>query len=239
MIKDPIFTYIKVIQKLLVRKLAHCIEVNGRLSNMNTVELDEVQWRSPEWIQAYGLNKNNVLDYFALSPFYDRSSNNQVLKMQSNFNEQMRMNGIELTKELKKLTGIEYQVVISREPDLWVIFKQNRKSPTDTDVLAVYFVTGENIFQSPSIYNVLASRILATSKFLEEALQIAEQLPEFSSGGYEYRQNEVAQETSVVINEEAKEDQVQSVTSDKDRNVLLDRALTMSIELLRSQQLKK
>lgn len=205
---------------------------------MNNVELDEVQWRSPEWIQAYGLNTSNVMDYFALSPFYDRSSNNQVLKMQSNFNEQMRMNGAELTKELKKLTGIEYQVVVSREPDLWVIFKQNRKSTVDADVLAVYFVTGENIYQSPSIYNVLVSRILATSKFLEEALQTAEQLPEFSPAGYEYRQNEVIQDGEAAANEEAYDDQIQNVASNRDRNILLDRALTMSIGLLRSQQLQ-
>ncbi|KAK9327775.1 MED6 mediator subfamily complex component-domain-containing protein, partial [Lipomyces starkeyi] len=41
---------------------------------------------APEWIQMFGLRTDNVLEYFVQSPFYDRASNNQVLKMQSQFN---------------------------------------------------------------------------------------------------------------------------------------------------------
>ncbi len=33
-----------------------------------------------------GLNPDNVLDYFALSPFWDPECNNAVLKMQTKFN---------------------------------------------------------------------------------------------------------------------------------------------------------
>src|ERR1700749_4582466 len=37
-----------------------------------------------EWIQANGpLNTENVFDYFATSMFYDKQSNNQVLRMQT------------------------------------------------------------------------------------------------------------------------------------------------------------
>ena len=46
---------------------------------MSNEPLDEIQWKSPEWIQHFGLHSSNVLDYFAESPFYDRTSNNQVL----------------------------------------------------------------------------------------------------------------------------------------------------------------
>lgn len=154
---------------------------------MENVELDEVQWRSPEWIQFNGLRTDNVLEYFALSPFYDRSSNNQVLKMQTNFNEQFQSRPADPASELKKMKGVEYQIILSREPDLWVIRKQFRRSPTEVDTLAVYFVSGENIYQSPSVYNVLVSRLLATSKYLEEALSIAEKLPEFNFSGYDYQ----------------------------------------------------
>lgn len=170
---------------------------------MENVELDEVQWRSPEWVQAFGLRTDNVLDYFAMSPFYDRSSNNQVLKMQTSFNEQSRD-----LKELEKMVGIEYRISMAREPDLWAIQKLYRKSPSDVDLLAVYFVCGENIYQSPSIYNVLVSRLLAINKNLEEALETAEKLPRFVSTGYDYKA--------------AKEDR--SV-----ENTLLDRALNVSL----------
>jgi len=37
-----------------------------------------------EWIQANGpLTRQNALDYFATSMFYDKQSNNQVLRMQT------------------------------------------------------------------------------------------------------------------------------------------------------------
>jgi len=37
-----------------------------------------------EWIQAHGpLTNANVFDYFATSMFYDKQSNNQVLRMQT------------------------------------------------------------------------------------------------------------------------------------------------------------
>lgn len=52
---------------------------------MDTTELDELQWKSPEWIQTFGLRTDNVLDYFAESPFFDKTSNNHVIKMQRQF----------------------------------------------------------------------------------------------------------------------------------------------------------
>lgn len=49
--------------------------------------LDELQWKSPEWIQAFGLRTDNVLDYFSESPFFDKTSNNHVIKMQKQFSQ--------------------------------------------------------------------------------------------------------------------------------------------------------
>ncbi|OBA24675.1 hypothetical protein HANVADRAFT_28170 [Hanseniaspora valbyensis NRRL Y-1626] len=58
-------------------------------NNAAPLVLDELQWKSPEWIQYFqGLNSNNVLEYFMESPFFQESnkteiSNNQLIKMQS------------------------------------------------------------------------------------------------------------------------------------------------------------
>ncbi|CCK68906.1 mediator complex subunit MED6 KNAG_0B04710 [Huiozyma naganishii CBS 8797] len=51
------------------------------------IPLDELQWKSPEWIQAFGLRTDNVLDYFSESPFFDKTSNNHVIKMQRQFSQ--------------------------------------------------------------------------------------------------------------------------------------------------------
>lgn len=51
----------------------------------------------PVWLQQWGLGPENALDYFALSPFYDKACNN----------EQCRMQGVDLREGLLNLTGLE------------------------------------------------------------------------------------------------------------------------------------
>ena len=63
--------------------------------------LSHLQWRATEWLYAFGpLKPEIVLNYFALSPFYDRSSNNEELKMQMNF-ARGGMEGVDVNEELK------------------------------------------------------------------------------------------------------------------------------------------
>lgn len=93
--------------------------------------LDELEWRSPEWINVYGLRTDNILEYFSLSPFWDRQCNNQILKMQRQFQFNGDGAAVAVTiptfdAELRKLRGVEYVVHMIKEPDLWVIRKQRR-----------------------------------------------------------------------------------------------------------------
>ncbi|KAK9467997.1 MED6 mediator subfamily complex component-domain-containing protein [Lipomyces arxii] len=150
--------------------------------------LDELQWRAPEWIQAFGLRTDNVLEYFAQSPFYDRSSNNQVLKMQSQFNAPM-MQPQDVQLALTTMRGIEFMIAMANAAGaLWVIRKCERLSPTETVPLATYFVINENIHMAPAVYSVVSSRVLACVKNLREALVLAaDKLPSFAPTlGYTY-----------------------------------------------------
>jgi mediator of RNA polymerase II transcription subunit 6 len=149
--------------------------------------LDEVQWRAPELIHMFGgLRSDNVLEYFSQSPFYDRSSNNQVLKMQTQFNENLQGRR-DLYSELKNMKGIEFVVHLAQEPDLWIIRKQNRLSPDEVRLLATYFVVRENIYMAPNIHSIVKSRLLSTSLTLSKALEKAASLPTYSpSQGYTY-----------------------------------------------------
>ncbi|KAK9451892.1 MED6 mediator subfamily complex component-domain-containing protein [Limtongia smithiae] len=150
--------------------------------------LDELQWRAPEWLAMYGLRSDTVLEYFAQSPFYDRSSNNQVLKMQYQFNAPM-MQPQDVSRALESMRGIEFVIVTSNPAAaLWVIRKQDRLSPTEVVPLATYFVINENIYMAPSVYAVISSRLLAGTRNLRDALVLAaDKLPKFSpSLGYSY-----------------------------------------------------
>lgn len=52
---------------------------------MESADLSNTSFKDVIWLQRFPLSKVSVLDYFSLSPFYDRSCNNEVLKMQTKF----------------------------------------------------------------------------------------------------------------------------------------------------------
>lgn len=154
--------------------------------NASNNPLDEVQWKHPEWIQEHGLRTDNVLEYFSFSPFYDRTSNNQVLKMQSQYNDMHSAN--DLYAKLQNMKGLEFVVAIAHEPILWIIRKQERLSPEVTRPLSTYFVVGENIYMAPAIHSVIQNRVLSIALSLNQSLRTASSLPTFSpSRGYQYK----------------------------------------------------
>ena len=90
-------------------------------------DLSSIKWRMPEFITYHGgLRTDLIMEYFSLSPFYDRRSNNQVLKMQSQL---MALGDIQ--ENLSRMTGLEFTISGERVPDIWIIKKQYRMSPTE------------------------------------------------------------------------------------------------------------
>ncbi|XP_064816529.1 mediator of RNA polymerase II transcription subunit 6-like [Oncorhynchus masou masou] len=71
-----------------------------------------ISWVDSGWVPI--LNPGNVLDYFSerSNPFYDRTCNNEVVKMQR------------LTLEhLNQMVGVEYILLHAQEPILYIIRK--------------------------------------------------------------------------------------------------------------------
>ncbi|CCE79483.1 Piso0_001548 [Millerozyma farinosa CBS 7064] len=157
---------------------------------MSKDPLDEIQWKSPEWIQQFGLHTANVLDYFSESPFYDRTSNNQVLRMQFQF-QNMPPNihpATYLQSKLTEMTGIEFVIVYSREPDFWIIRKQDRSGPHSTTTLQDYYIIGANVYQAPKIHDIISSRLLATVNSLRNSMDLITSMSKFDvqDGGHLY-----------------------------------------------------
>ncbi|KAK6524898.1 Mediator of RNA polymerase II transcription subunit 6 [Arthrobotrys megalospora] len=154
--------------------------------------LDEIQWRSPGFIQAFGqLHSNNVLTYFFNSPFFDRSSNNSSLFMQAQTNfslNHLLHNRVAFEGRLKSMVGVEF-VVAAEDPanSIWIIKKQMRRSPTDAQVMDVYFVIGENIYMAPTVHGVMTSRLLSATSAISKAQELSSSLAHFSpESGYTY-----------------------------------------------------
>ena len=154
--------------------------------------LDEIQWKSPEFIQTRGLNTTNVLEYFSLSPFYDRTSNNQVLMMQFQYQQVQippRMTFHQyFQNRLQEMTGVEFVIALVREPDFWIIRKQRRISPTSTNTLQDYYIVGANVYQAPRIYDVLLSRMLASVLALKKSAKTMNEMTSYhiSDGGHSF-----------------------------------------------------
>ncbi|KAF8807261.1 MED6-domain-containing protein [Phlegmacium glaucopus] len=123
-----------------------------------------------EWMQANGpLTTENVFEYFSTSMFYDKQSNNQVLRMQTIYT------GVPVkdeAAELRRFTGIEFALVHAQPPSFFIIQKRERLSPDEVRPLAAYFIMNSRIYQSPDVYTVLSNRLLTSLSALQSSLDI-------------------------------------------------------------------
>ncbi|KAI8920550.1 MED6 mediator sub complex component-domain-containing protein [Entophlyctis helioformis] len=130
-------------------------------------DLTGVSFKDTAFLQAYGLNEFNVLDYFALSQFYDNSCLNEQLKMQARFNE---LQAHQLDR--RQMRGLEFDLwYYTHIPSLYVIRKQTRHSPTKTELIAVYYIIEGTIYQAPSLYQLLSNRVRTSLYFAQQALE--------------------------------------------------------------------
>ncbi|KAK4110800.1 MED6-domain-containing protein [Canariomyces notabilis] len=156
--------------------------------------LDEIQWRAPPDFEQ-GIHSNSVLYYFAQSPFFDKTSNNEVVFQQGLNNPNMTQ--FLATRELfegrlKTMSGLEF--VVAQEPaetgpgagtGVWVINKQTRRKRQGEEdeiiVHATYFIVGENIYMAPTLGDIISSRIASISSSIAKPLPIAASIQSWSA----------------------------------------------------------
>lgn len=110
------------------------------------------------------------------SPFFDQTSNNAVLRTQAQYNPAMLylLHSREAFEErLRDMQGVHF--VVAQEPQrlrpeqggdsgIWIIRKQDRRKGEGTKdvitVLGTYFVIGENIYQAPSVGDIIGSKMV-------------------------------------------------------------------------------
>ncbi|KAF7710756.1 hypothetical protein HF521_009628 [Silurus meridionalis] len=117
-----------------------------------------ISWVDSSWVPM--LNSGNVLDYFSerSNPFYDRTCNNEVVKMQR------------LTLDhLKQMVGVEYILLHAQEPILYIIRKQQRQSPAQLVPIADYYIIAGVVYQAPDLGSVISSRVLSAVHGIQSA----------------------------------------------------------------------
>ncbi|VDL62881.1 unnamed protein product [Hymenolepis diminuta] len=139
----------------------------------------EILWQDPSF-PVHQLNASNVLQYFChlSNPFYDRESNNEVVRMQ----------GLGLDR-LTSLLGIEYYLCYCQEPSLFVIRKQDRISPSEVMPLAYYYVVNGVVRQCPDLGTLINSRIHSITANLNKIIQELAPCARFhpSDGSYSWQ----------------------------------------------------
>uniref|UniRef100_A0A0V0GCR4 Mediator of RNA polymerase II transcription subunit 6 n=1 Tax=Triatoma dimidiata TaxID=72491 RepID=A0A0V0GCR4_TRIDM len=135
-----------------------------------------LSWNDSAWIPI--LNPSNVMDYFSerSNPFYDRTCNNEIVKMQ-------RLS----LDQLNNMTGLEFVLLHVQEPILYVIRKQQRYSSTHVTPVADYYIIAGTIYQAPDLASVLNSRVMSAVHHLQSAFEEASSYSRYHpSKGYSW-----------------------------------------------------
>ncbi|WMV57565.1 hypothetical protein MTR67_050950 [Solanum verrucosum] len=114
-------------------------------------DMTGICFRDQLWLNTYPLDRNLVFDYFALSPFYDWTCNNEQLRSRS-------IHPLDIS-QLSKMTGSEYMLSEVMEPHLFVIRKQKRDGPEKVTPMLTYYILDGSIYQAPQLCNVFAGRL--------------------------------------------------------------------------------
>ncbi|KAF7280949.1 mediator complex subunit 6 [Rhynchophorus ferrugineus] len=148
-----------------------------------------------------GLNPSNVMEYFsqASNPFFDRTCNNETIKMQ-------RLN----PDHLVNMTGLEYALLHVQEPILYVIRKQHRHSSQQVTPLAEYYIIAGIVYQAPDLGSVLNSRLLSAVYHIQSSFEEAASFSKYhpSKGYYwDFKSQKGAEKLKAVEKEKPKEEQ--------------------------------
>uniref|UniRef100_A0A0V0HRE3 Mediator of RNA polymerase II transcription subunit 6 n=1 Tax=Solanum chacoense TaxID=4108 RepID=A0A0V0HRE3_SOLCH len=121
-------------------------------------DMTSICFRDQLWLNTYPLDRNLVFDYFALSPFYDWTCNNEQLRARA-------IHPLDFS-HISKMTGMEYTLSEVMEPNLFVIRKQKRDSPEKVTPMLTYYILDGSIYQAPQLCNVFAARLVSILVFL-------------------------------------------------------------------------
>ncbi|KAJ3695856.1 hypothetical protein LUZ60_001233 [Juncus effusus] len=128
-------------------------------------DMTGICFRDQLWLNTYPLDRNFVFDYFALSPFYDWTCNNEQLRSRA-------IHPLDLSN-LSKMTGVEFMLSEVMEPHLFVIRKQKRDGPEKVIPMLAYYILDGSIYQAPQLGNVFAARIGRSLYHISKAFTIA------------------------------------------------------------------
>lgn len=138
--------------------------------------LTATSWEDRRWWSG-ALHRASALDYFAGSPFYERTCLNELLKMQKTLTPEA------VLEKLKRLPGIVYELDEARTEEvppsgdkpahmLYVIRKLKRDGKGKETTLREYYVLDGLVYEAPTMEAIMRTRLLKMSWHLYEAWKL-------------------------------------------------------------------
>ena len=130
-------------------------------------------FRDVAWLGSVGgrLTADNVLDYLALSPFWDRASTNEQLRMQQRFTAAEAANRDSVDQQLAMMTGVEFVVAgVAINGRLIVVHKRRRHSPEHAELLEAIYVLDGNAYMAPSLADIVRFRLASCLRQVEAVI---------------------------------------------------------------------
>lgn len=123
--------------------------------------MDNICFVDHVFLSSNPLTSENILDYFSTSPFYDKSSVNEILKMQNQYR------GIStLQQDVSKHKGVFYVLDHCNTDNTLFVIRQS-----DNDVnLAYFYVIHGHIYKAPTNNKIFNTRINDIYWYLNEIL---------------------------------------------------------------------
>ena len=149
--------------------------------------LTGTSWEDKRWWSGM-LRRDSALDYFAGSPFYDRTCLNEQLRMQISLTPK------EVSEKLSRLPGLIYQLdeakseevaPVGDEPahTLYVIRKLRRDAKGKESTLRYYYCLDGVVYESPTIDAIMRARLLKLAWHLQQAWDLSSAAPPAPADG--------------------------------------------------------
>jgi mediator of RNA polymerase II transcription subunit 6 len=139
------------------------------------------------FISQKSLTQQNVLEYFSLSQFYDRSCLNEILKMQSQFAN------IDISNKITEIIGIYY--ALEPSPDGIFIIAKKENLGKKTIILKVYYCIFGYVYCAPTLKSLTDSRSIDCLAFLNNAIDKYQKKKSFHwLKGFQFKAEEKANE---------------------------------------------
>jgi len=166
-------------------------------------------WTDPHYCERFNapyLHEKNIIHYFSFSPFYDRTCINSQLHQQQ-FTEQQQQEALLTCK------GKQYMLDGAQPPYLWVLIRSVRLTINDSKTTGMFYIIDRNVFQSPTMLNVIQSRLVSSVFHVHSAFNILSTFTEYDPI-HNYAWNRKKSDKTVAV--DPVEDQKNWGTADKE-----------------------